>query len=297
MNWYGVAAGKPGFRGRDDMNIEWKDFKRRKDFLICIDSDGCAMDTMDIKHIRCFGPCMVEEWGLERWADTILNRWNEINLYTMTRGINRFLGLAMALKEINDIYCPIDGIEEYEAWTKEASELSNHALETTVLTAKGPCLTKALAWSYKVNAAVDALPDEDIKPFEGVAGGLAAAHTFADVAIVSSANREAVMEEWKRCGLLPYVDVLCCQDTGSKEYCIKELKAQGYLPDHILMVGDAPGDAAAAFHNGVYFYPILVKHEHQSWKEFCEIALEKLKYGNYSQYGEEVYLRFLRNLE
>ena len=105
------------------------------------------------------------------------------------------------------------------------------------------------------------------------------------------------MEEWKRCGLLPYVDVLCCQDTGSKEYCIKELKAQGYLPDHILMVGDAPGDATAAFHNGVYFYPILVKHEHQSWKEFCEIALEKLKYGNYSQYGEEVYLRFLRNLE
>ena len=25
-------------------------------FVVCIDSDGCAMDTMDIKHIRFFGP-------------------------------------------------------------------------------------------------------------------------------------------------------------------------------------------------------------------------------------------------
>ena len=43
-------------------------------FLICVDSDGCAMDTMDIKHIRCFGPCMVKEWGLEEWAQPVLSR-------------------------------------------------------------------------------------------------------------------------------------------------------------------------------------------------------------------------------
>ena len=80
------------------------DFKPKKDFLICVDSDGCAMDTMDIKHIRCFGPCMVEEWELSEWKAPILERWNVINLYSMTRGINRFKGLAMALKEINDTY-------------------------------------------------------------------------------------------------------------------------------------------------------------------------------------------------
>ena len=72
-------------------------FAKQKDYLICVDSDGCAMDTMDIKHFRCFGPCMVEEWGLEEWATPILNRWNAINLYSGTRGINRFKGLAMAL--------------------------------------------------------------------------------------------------------------------------------------------------------------------------------------------------------
>ena len=29
------------------------------------------MDTMDIKHIKCFGPCMVEEWGLSEWEAPI----------------------------------------------------------------------------------------------------------------------------------------------------------------------------------------------------------------------------------
>ena len=62
------------------------------------------MDTMDIKHIRCFGPCMVDEWELFEWKDAILTRGNDINLYTMTRGINRFKGLAKALREIDATY-------------------------------------------------------------------------------------------------------------------------------------------------------------------------------------------------
>lgn len=85
-----------------------------KNFLICIDSDGCAVDSMEIKHRRCFGPCMIETWHLEKWQDEILNRWNEINLYTKTRGINRFLGLELMLTEINDSYTRIDGLEEYQ---------------------------------------------------------------------------------------------------------------------------------------------------------------------------------------
>lgn len=34
--------------------MELKDFAKRKDYLVCVDSDGCAMDTMDIKHFKCF---------------------------------------------------------------------------------------------------------------------------------------------------------------------------------------------------------------------------------------------------
>ena len=272
-------------------------FAKQKDYLICVDSDGYTMDTMDIKHFRCFGPCMVEEWGLEQWSEPILNRWNDINLYSGTRGINRFKGLAMALTEIDKVYCPIEGVAELAAWAEHTPELSNGALAKAAETAQGPALAKALSWSKKVNAAIDALPESDKKPFPGVAQALAAAHSAADVAVVSSANREAVEEEWTRCGLLPSVDVLCCQDSGSKAACIAQLKAKGYAPGHILMVGDAPGDQAAAGKNGVLFYPILARHEAESWAEFTAKALPALTGGTYAAYGEEMARRFAGNLQ
>lgn len=271
-------------------------FVKNREYLVCVDSDGCAMDTMDIKHFRCFGPCMVEEWGLEEWAQPILARWNEINLYTMTRGVNRFKGLAMALDEINAQYTAVEGLDELKAWAASAPELSNGALEKALPTAQGPCLAKALSWSKKVNAAINALPESEKKPFDGAAAGLAAAHAAADVAVVSSANREAVEEEWARCGLLGSVDVLCCQDAGSKAACIAQLKAKGYAPDHILMVGDAPGDKAAAEKNGVWFYPILVRHEAESWAELVSTALARLTSGAYAPYGETLAEKFLANL-
>ena len=123
---------------------EVKEYKKKKDYLICVDSDGCAMDTMDIKHFRCFGPCMVEEWNLFKWENEILHRWNEINLYTITRGINRFKGLSIALREINDIYQKIEEIEVFEKWVAESKELSNGAIERELLTNKSVILEKAL---------------------------------------------------------------------------------------------------------------------------------------------------------
>ena len=271
-------------------------FTRAKDWLICVDSDGCAMDTMDIKHFRCFGPCMVEEWGLQEWETPILERWNQINLYSMSRGVNRFKGLAMALGEINDTYCPIDGVEELAVWTETAPDLSNRALEQAAAAAQGPCLTKALSWSRKVNTAIEALPESEKKPFAGAAEGLAAAHALADVAVVSSANREAVEEEWARCGLLDQVDVVCCQDTGSKADCIAALLQKGYAPDHVVMVGDAPGDQAAAKKNGVWFYPILVRHEAESWAELARTALDRLQKEDFAPYAADKAVRFSDNL-
>ena len=227
------------------------DFKRNHSFAVCVDSDGCAMDTMNIKHIRCFGPCMVAEWGLEAWRDEILTRWNEINLYSGTRGINRFKGLAMALGEISARYTPIDGVEELQAWTDTAAELSNDAVGKEA--ARHPIFGKALAWSQAVNRSIEALPREEVKSFAGVKEALAAAHERADVIVVSSANPEAVRDEWRRFGLLEHVDLLCTQEMGSKAYCISRLKEKGY--GAILMCGDAPGDEAAAVQNGVLYFP------------------------------------------
>ena len=173
-----------------------QEFEKKHDFLICVDSDGCAMDTMDIKHFRCFGPCMVEEWALEEWAQPILDRWNEVNLYTMTRGINRFKGLALALREIDEKYKRIDGVDELENWVATAPALSNDGVKAAIEAGGGEVFRKALSWSVKVNESINALPFDVKKPFDGVLERLKYAHGVADIAIVSSANLQAVEEEW-----------------------------------------------------------------------------------------------------
>lgn len=272
-------------------------FQKTKDFLICVDSDGCAMDTMDVKHLRCFGPCMVEEWGLEEWADPILKRWNEVNLYTMTRGINRFKGLALALREIDGKYRSIDGVDELERWVANAPALSNDGVKAAIASGGGEVLKKALHWSVQVNERINALPFEVKKPFEGVAEGLKYAHDLADIAIVSSANLQAVEEEWALYGLLEHVDILLAQNVGSKAFCIAELLKKGYETDKALMTGDAPGDLEAARANGVFYYPILVRREGASWREFRETAVDKLTAGSYGgAYQQEKLDAFLNNL-
>ena len=275
-------------------------FERKHDFLVCVDSDGCVMDTMNCKHFHCFGPCMVTEWGLEAWQSEILERWNVINLFSMTRGINRFKGLAMALGEIDQKYTPIRGIRHLQHWADTAPALSNDGVAKAIAAAEDEdakiVLEKALSWSKAVNAAIVDL-DEALKvPYAGAYEGLEAAHTFADVAMVSSANRDAVEEEWGKFGLLAHIDIVLAQDVGSKAACIGEMLKFGYDRSKVLMIGDAPGDSDAAEKNGVYYYPILVNHEKESWEEAIAVAFGKLQAGEYAPYGAQKKQEFLQNL-
>ena len=277
------------------MNLS--EYRKSKDFLVCVDSDGCAMDTMDIKHFNCFGPCMIDEWGLSEWSAEILARWNDINLYTITRGINRFKGLAMALGEINAKYTAIDGIEKLLDWADNAPELSNGALERIIKEQPTEqVFKKALSWSRAVNLAITKLPDESKLPFPMAREALEYAHKYADIAIVSSANLDAVLEEWEQHGLLEQVDIVMSQNDGSKAYCISELLKKGYYNINVVMCGDAPGDLEAAEKNGVYFYPILVRNEKDSWEEFVSTGLPRLLDGSYDEYGKGKKREFYKNL-
>ena len=275
-------------------------FEKKHDYLVCVDSDGCVMDTMNCKHFNCFGPCMVAEWGLEAWKEEILDRWNVINLFSMTRGINRFKGLAMALKEIDGKYKKIIGVDTLVEWADNAPALSNDAVAKAAEDATDAdaklVFEKALSWSKAVNVAIVAL-DESLKvPYASAKEGLAAAHTFADVAMVSSANRDAVEEEWGKFGLLEHTDIVLAQDVGSKAACIAAMLKFGYDPAKVVMVGDAPGDCDAAEKNGVHYYPILVNHEKESWEEAVAVAFGKLQSGEYAPYGAQKKQEFLANL-
>ncbi len=271
-------------------------FEKKKDFIVCVDSDGCAMDTMNIKHIRCFGPCMVKEWGLEKWEDEILESWNQVNLYTMTRGINRFKGLATALAEVNVKYTPIEGVKALVDWTEEAEELSNRAVEAMI--PENEIFVKVLSWSNAVNEMIEALPKEEIKPFEGVREALQKIHEYCDIAVVSSANPEAVRAEWDRFGLTDNVDLICAQDMGTKTHCISEILKKGYKIKNVLMCGDAVGDMKAAADNGVLYYPIRVNHENECWSEIVPEAISKFTSNKYAgAYQASLINRFLDNLK
>ena len=274
------------------------EYAKQKEYLVCVDSDGCAMDTMDIKHFRCFGPCMVDEWGLEEWKTSILDRWNEVNLYTMTRGINRFKSLAMALTEVNAKYRPIEDLDTICHWAETSPELSNDALARAIeANPESISLRKALAWSMAVNKSIQALPESEIKPFEKAREALAFAHERADVAIVSSANLGAVLEEWEKHGLLPHTDIVLAQNAGSKAFCIGELLKKGYDTDKVLMCGDAPGDLQAAEKNGVFYFPILVRKERASWEEFMADGFDRLLNGTFEgAYQDAKKAAFLTNL-
>lgn len=259
------------------------DFNKNKELLVCIDSDGCAIDTMDIKHIKCFGPCMVTEWNLEEWQESILKSWNDVNLYTLTRGINRFKGLAVALVEINEKYTKIEGLDAFVKWTEETNELSNESLIKELEKTDNICIKIALEWSKAVNASIDELSDDEKVPFAGVKEALAEISKYADVAIVSSANRKAVLDEWEKSELLQYVDIVLTQDIGVKSYCIEKLLEKGYNKKDVLMVGDALGDLGAAQKNDVFFYPIMATKEQFSWNRFTNEVIAHFVDGKYTR--------------
>ena len=267
-----------------------------REYLVCIDSDGCAIDSMECKHRLCFGPYLVDVWRLTPWKDVILNRWNEINLYSLTRGINRFLGLDMMLTEVDAQYCHIDGLSSYSNWCKTADTFSNAAIQEQIEQGAHPIFRMVLDWSNRVNNGVEGIADS-IKPFDGVKEILAEIHRDADIAIVSSANPQAVQDEWTRFGLMEHVDYVMAQDAGTKSDCIAKLLRMGYAKERVLMIGDAPGDQRAAEKNGVLYYPILAGKEKESWQQLrCEgyeLYLSERYSGEYQKMLSETFLAAL----
>lgn len=263
-------------------------YQQSSKYLVCVDSDGCAMDTMDVKHIKCFAPQWIAVFGLQERADEAIKLWLDINLYTATRGINRFSGLSAACNIMAQRGIEIEDLNALTEWVQTAKELSNPALEAYLALHPSPCLAKALLWSQQVNRAIAALPDE-AQPYPMVAEGLQQISAFADVVGISSANGAAVQEEWQKHNLRQYTRLLCCQEAGSKAEIIKRLLTFGYAPKNVLMVGDAFGDRDAAQANGIWFYPILTGKEQASWERLVSEALPRLVSETFDQALQDGY--------
>lgn len=279
------------------MKNDVTNFKKNKKYLLCIDSDGCVIDGMTVKHKECFGPCLIEEWNLQQYETEILGYWNKLNLYSMTRGINRFKGLLVALEYINDSkYTTID-TKALRKWIESTKELSNKSLINEMCSNDAEVLKQTLSWSKRVNKSVGDLPETKKLAFKGVEMCLLEASQFADIAVVSSANLQAVKEEWNANNILKYVDLVMTQENGSKVDCINQMLTLGYDKQNVLMIGDAPGDISAAKESGVLYYPILAGKEVDSWTKFKDTILESFLQNNYAiEWMELCENEFLTNL-
>lgn len=264
---------------------------KKEKYVFCVDSDGCAMDTMTYKHQLFFGPLAADVFDVEE-REAFLKEWDKINLYSKTRGVNRYVGLVMGLE-----FAKIPNIENLKQWVETTDSLSNASLEEAIAENPSDDLKKALEWSNQVNSNIKN-HEGDALAFPGALEGLDTLHELGKVFVVSSANKEAVEEEWNDQGLMSHIDDLYCQDRGKKEDVIASLILQGYAPEKIMMIGDSPGDLAAAQQNGVAFYPILVGDEAKSWEELANSVSKAFVEGNFTEENQEqVIAQFWDNLD
>ena len=100
------APEPPTFRQlRDDGGIDcvelMKSVPAKHDFFIGFDSDGCVFDSMEIKHKECFCPAFIKHFNLQPASKYAREVWEFVNLYSKTRGCNRFLAVREAIRHIN----------------------------------------------------------------------------------------------------------------------------------------------------------------------------------------------------
>lgn len=263
-----------------------QDLKPEKEFFIGIDSDGCAFDTMEIKHKECFCPTTIKYWDLQKVSKYARDAWDFVNLYSKSRGCNRFHALIQVLdllrerKEVIARGANIPEISEVKEWVKKESKLGNPALEKYAAEVRNPVINQALQWSKAINVAIEDMV-HDIPPFPFMRESLEKMIQKADAMVVSQTPGEALEREWKEHNIDKHVRIICGQEYGTKTEHLK-YGAKGKYPDNkILMIGDAPGDMKAAKSNGVLFFPVNPGHEEDSWEKFYNEALDKFFNGKY----------------
>ncbi len=266
-------------------------FQKQHDFVLCVDSDGCVIDGMTIKHLECFGPALLEVFDVTGDVDEVLAYWNKINLYADTRGINRFKGLLLWLQHaVSQGWLALE-LTALVAWVDTARELSNQSLREQILlhgqqgdaNQQGKALQLALDWSLCVNQKVTAMPEEKKLVFPAAKATLQRVKSAVDVVVVSSANGAAVQEEWAYNQMLDLPDLVLTQEHGSKKDCLCQLLTLGYAPNQIIMLGDSPGDIIAAKESGVLYYPIPPSQENEAWQVFCETYFPMFLQGHYQE--------------
>ena len=257
-------------------------------FFVGIDSDGCAFDTMEIKHKECFCPNIIKHWQLQAVSKYAREAAEFVNLYSKWRGINRWPALVMVfdlLRERPEVQArgvvPPQASHIRQFISDDAFPKSNEGLRAYMAEHGHPELDRAWTWTTAVNATIADMV-YGVPPFPWVRESLAFLADRADMIVVSATPLEALTREWEEHGMSKYVQIIAGQEMGTKSQHLALAAGNRYEPGHVLMIGDAPGDLQAARANGALFFPINPGQEERSWERFYREAAHRFLAEEYS---------------
>ncbi len=263
-----------------------RDFKPSKEFFIGIDSDGCVFDTMEIKHKECFTPMFIKHFGLQAVSKYAREVWDFVNLYSKTRGANRFPALVRALNllrerpEVIARGVKVPDTKAVEEWIARETKLGNATLKKEV-EGGNQSLAQVYPWSLAVNETIEDIVF-GVPPFPLFRETLQRMIPRADVIVVSQTPTEALVREWEEHQIKQFVKIIAGQELGTKTEHIQFAAGGKYPPEKILMIGDAPGDFKAAKGNHALFFPIVPGLEEVSWQRLHNEGLDRFFAGTYA---------------
>lgn len=266
--------------------------------FVGIDSDGCVFPTMEIKQKQCFHAVIISHWHLEPIEKYVREAAEFVNLYSKSRGQNRFTALLKSFdllrqrKAVVASGVAVPPLSSLRKFVESGAALGNPELEKAANETGDAELRSVLQWSKDVNASV-ARTVKKIQPFKWVRESLEKISSHSDAICVSQTPTEALVREWEENDLLKYVAVIAGQELGTKTEHIA-LAAKGkYKASNILMIGDAPGDAKAARQNNALFYPINPGDEERSWGRLFKEGFDRFIAGTYAgQYEDRLVTEF-----
>src|SRR5436189_6157705 len=177
-----------------------RDFRPAKEFFIGIDSDGCIFDSMEIKHKECFTPMFIKHFELQAASKYAREVWEFVNLYSKTRGANRFPALSRALNllrerpQVKARNVRVADTKALDEWWARETKLGNATLAAEVKNGnKG--LEQVKRWSDAVNHAIEEIV-KGVPPFPLVRESLEKLTQKADAMCISQTPSDALRREW-----------------------------------------------------------------------------------------------------
>ena len=284
-----------------DHQLELKAFRPKHDFFVGIDSDGCAFNSMEVKHNDGFSVSLIKHFGLAGISRQVHQVWDFVNLYSKTRGINRFKSIVLVcdfLKELPKVQSSgvvVPNFSYLRDWIENETSLGNPALAAKIdssLGAEKKELEQVMAWSLGVNDMIEQVV-HNLPPFPGVRDSLQKLRGKADVLVVSATPYEALKREWDEHEITAYVALIAGQEMGSKTEHLTISASDRYPSERILMVGDSPGDLKAAQSVDALFFPINPGEEELSWQSFLEEGIDKFFSGKFAgDYQKELIQKY-----